>query len=264
MFEGLEEEDPLLEAFQPRPNAKRLVLQPKPSVTNVSISNEDKANADKSNTSNKGDGDGLDSSNVQESLNKENESLRRLSNDRRSSTSWLKSTLPRKPRLQEDELHSQHSPFYSSDIPEEGLNNTVAELRSQGEPYNQPQQSKVMTPSDPVSSGSFSMDKSIADTTLHDSQSIQELDDTPLSSPHSDHRPNLAKIKLYRVGYYTLPSIEKLDDYVCGESCVVPNFTVGRHGYGNVYFPESFDIYGLDLDDIGKYDCYDYFDSKND
>ena len=63
---------------------------------------------------------------------------------------------------------------------------------------------------------------------------------------------NAAKVKLTRVGYYTIPPLNKLDEYVRGETCVVPYFTVGRKGYGNVYFPESFDIYGLDLDEIGE------------
>jgi len=54
------------------------------------------------------------------------------------------------------------------------------------------------------------------------------------------------------VGYYTIPSLDKLGDFVCDETCIVPNFTVGREGYGNVYFPDSFDIYGLNLDEIGK------------
>ncbi|KAG6800055.1 nuclear pore complex protein Nup98-Nup96 isoform X2 [Apis mellifera caucasica] len=60
----------------------------------------------------------------------------------------------------------------------------------------------------------------------------------------------LAKVTLTRVGYYTIPSLDELHEYVDGEKCIVPNFTVGREGYGNVYFPESFDIYGLNLDDI--------------
>lgn len=52
------------------------------------------------------------------------------------------------------------------------------------------------------------------------------------------------------MGYYTIPALDKLDEFVSGETCVVPNFTVGRKGYGNVYFPDSFDIYGLNLDEI--------------
>ena len=32
--------------------------------------------------------------------------------------------------------------------------------------------------------------------------------------------------------------------------CVVPNFTVGRRGYGNVYFDKELDVSGLNLDEI--------------
>jgi len=63
---------------------------------------------------------------------------------------------------------------------------------------------------------------------------------------------NMAKVTLRRAGYYTIPSLDKLDDFVCGETCIVPNFTIGREGYGNVYFPDSFDVYGLNLDEIGN------------
>lgn len=63
---------------------------------------------------------------------------------------------------------------------------------------------------------------------------------------------NMAKVTLRRAGYYTIPPLDKLDDFVCGETCIVPNFTIGREGYGNVYFPDSFDVYGLNLDEIGK------------
>lgn len=64
---------------------------------------------------------------------------------------------------------------------------------------------------------------------------------------------NAAKVTLKRAGYYTIPALDKLDDYVCGETCVVPYFTVGREGYGNVYFPDVFDIFGLNLDEIGEF-----------
>jgi cytosine/adenosine deaminase-related metal-dependent hydrolase len=35
--------------------------------------------------------------------------------------------------------------------------------------------------------------------------------------------------------------------------CVVDNFTVGREGYGNVFFPDTFDVGDLNLDEIGEY-----------
>lgn len=73
-----------------------------------------------------------------------------------------------------------------------------------------------------------------------------------MSTSQNNWSTNLAKVTLQRVGYYTIPPLDKLDNYVCGETCVVPHFTVGRKGYGNVLFPESFDIYGLNLDEIGN------------
>jgi nuclear pore complex protein Nup98-Nup96 len=38
-------------------------------------------------------------------------------------------------------------------------------------------------------------------------------------------------------------------------SCVVDNFTVGREGYGNVFFPDSFDVADLNLDEIVHFRC---------
>lgn len=58
-------------------------------------------------------------------------------------------------------------------------------------------------------------------------------------------------IILQRPGYYTIPSLEKLRDFMTEDGkCVVPNFTVGRKGYGNVYFGEKIDVAGLNLDEL--------------
>ncbi|KAL1347456.1 hypothetical protein HN51_023539 [Arachis hypogaea] len=61
---------------------------------------------------------------------------------------------------------------------------------------------------------------------------------------------------LYSPGYYTKPSLEELvaqellDPGYCTR---VPNFTVGRLGYGSVRFLEKTDVRGLDLDHIVKF-----------
>jgi len=61
-------------------------------------------------------------------------------------------------------------------------------------------------------------------------------------------------IVLHRVGYYTIPSLDELVCHMRDDgSCVVGNFTVGREGYGNVFFPDSFDVADLNLDEIGEY-----------
>lgn len=102
MFEGLEEEDPLSEAFQPRPNAKRLVLRPKSRIKSIILSptensqpvgknvqspdkGEEKVNGTNSyveNTSN----EAVDKENHNDDNNNNNNS--QLANDRRSSSSW--------------------------------------------------------------------------------------------------------------------------------------------------------------------------------
>lgn len=100
LFDGLEEEDPILnEAFQPRTNAKRLVLRAK-SETNSPIqyitqSTDKTARDANSHSADKTvDANNISDANIYnnntEITDKENHSQdnNRLSNDRRSSTSW--------------------------------------------------------------------------------------------------------------------------------------------------------------------------------
>lgn len=50
------------------------------------------------------------------------------------------------------------------------------------------------------------------------------------------------------VRYFTIPSVKELNSYVRNRQCIIPNFTVGRTGYGNIYFNEEIDVFGLNLD----------------
>jgi nuclear pore complex protein Nup98-Nup96 len=60
-------------------------------------------------------------------------------------------------------------------------------------------------------------------------------------------------IVLHRVGYYTIPPLDDLIHHIRDDgSCMVDNFTIGREGYGNIFYPDSFDVAGLNIDDIGK------------
>ncbi|GLG96233.1 Nuclear pore complex protein Nup98-Nup96 [Gryllus bimaculatus] len=80
------------------------------------------------------------------------------------------------------------------------------------------------------------------------SEESQEVDDTP---PLRDQPSHPTGIVLNRVGYYTIPSLDDLNSLLTEDGkCVVDNFTIGRNGYGNVYFPDSFDVAGLNLDEI--------------
>lgn len=84
---------------------------------------------------------------------------------------------------------------------------------------------------------------------------ISSASQTPASpdenSPQSDHP---AGIILTRPEYYTIPSLkelEKMMDRATGD-CIVNGFTVGRAGYGSVFWPGETNVAGLNLDDLGK------------
>ncbi|KAM4544989.1 nuclear pore complex protein Nup98-Nup96 isoform 2-T3 [Odontesthes bonariensis] len=79
--------------------------------------------------------------------------------------------------------------------------------------------------------------------------------------------PHPAGIVLNRVGYYTIPSLEDLAEMVDenGE-CVVENFTIGRKGYGSIFFPGEVNVTGLNLDEIVHFrrkEVIVYPDDKN-
>jgi nuclear pore complex protein Nup98-Nup96 len=83
---------------------------------------------------------------------------------------------------------------------------------------------------------------------------ITESDmDSPLnmSTIEVENTENPAGVILTRPEYYMSPALKDLHKYVDenGE-CVVPGLTIGRRGYGNVYFPDPIDIANLNLDEI--------------
>ncbi|XP_052868912.1 nuclear pore complex protein Nup98-Nup96 [Anopheles cruzii] len=66
-----------------------------------------------------------------------------------------------------------------------------------------------------------------------------------------DAEPHPTGIVLRRTGYYTIPSLDEIAQLMDDEGrCMVANFTIGRKGYGNVYFNEPIDVAGLNLDEI--------------
>ncbi|XP_038220320.1 nuclear pore complex protein Nup98-Nup96-like [Zerene cesonia] len=61
--------------------------------------------------------------------------------------------------------------------------------------------------------------------------------------------PHPAGVKLTRPGYYTIPSLEEITNYLRADgTCVVPHLTIGRRNYGNVYYNCEIDVAGMDLD----------------
>nr|XP_040038082.1 nuclear pore complex protein Nup98-Nup96 isoform X3 [Gasterosteus aculeatus aculeatus] len=83
----------------------------------------------------------------------------------------------------------------------------------------------------------------------------------------SQQSPHPAGIVLNRVGYYTLPPMEDLADMVDENGdCVVENFTVGRKGYGSIFFPGEVNVAALNLDEVVHFrrkEVIVYPDDKN-
>lgn len=206
---------------------------------------------------------------IEEVLNKENKKLNlnkpRTDDDRRSSSSWLMSTIPRRgfrgvDDSTRDDDCNQSNPFYNSDTVnlEEPFETTNPEPRPGSSHHQDHQQQAANTSTEAHQSTSGCSDKNVHQSELLDVSQLQDFnatdrqvfDDSIISLTGDPDVTHKCGIKLLRSGYYTIPQINDLDDFSCGTSCVVPNFTIGRQGYGNVYFPESFDVYGLNLDDI--------------
>jgi len=58
-----------------------------------------------------------------------------------------------------------------------------------------------------------------------------------------------------RSDYYTVPPLDELDSMATADSSdpvLVENFTVGRHGYGVIFFSGKTDVRDLNLDELGK------------
>lgn len=74
------------------------------------------------------------------------------------------------------------------------------------------------------------------------------------SQVDEDWAPHPTGIILKRVDYYTIPSLDELQALVAEDgSCTVENFCIGRYDYGNLYFEETMDVAGLDIDAIGMF-----------
>ncbi|KAF7206744.1 nuclear pore complex protein Nup98-Nup96 isoform X2 [Nothobranchius furzeri] len=89
---------------------------------------------------------------------------------------------------------------------------------------------------------------SLGERSLQDEREEEEEEEQQEKSQQSPHP---AGVVLKRVGYYTIPSLEDLTDMMDESGqCVVENFTVGRKGYGSVFFPGEINLTGLNLDEI--------------
>ncbi|KAJ6638700.1 Nuclear pore complex protein Nup98-Nup96 [Pseudolycoriella hygida] len=253
LFGGLEEFDSSVEeSFCLKPNAKRLVLKPKSTAKSP---NQSKPLQSTQNTSFTGNTDtskpftlsgSKDTAHMEQTFNNQiptNPSTQSADQENVRRVSWLHSKALEKavrPRL--------------SDYHE----NTIKELVTV--PSKETTKQTSTTPAGAELQATSPRDSNITiDLTQHNTLASTEssfvthsfLDDTNTDLSLINVAPNAAGVTLTRAKYYTIPPLDKLEEYMNEDgSCIVPNFTIGRKGYGNVYFNEPIDIAGLNLDEL--------------
>ncbi|KAM9299927.1 nuclear pore complex protein Nup98-Nup96 isoform 5-T5 [Morus bassanus] len=91
------------------------------------------------------------------------------------------------------------------------------------------------------------LEGSSEDASFHD----DSLQDEREEEPETVHHLHPAGIVLTRAGYYTIPSMEELARFTNDRNeCIVTDFTIGRKGYGSIYFEGEVNLTNLNLDDI--------------
>ncbi|XP_063241725.1 nuclear pore complex protein Nup98-Nup96 isoform X2 [Bacillus rossius redtenbacheri] len=224
LFDGIDDEDALLATtFRPKTNSvRRLLIKPKP-------------NNDSSDAVVTGSSPSFAYRTAQAGSDKENEPDTSTIGSSRK-LSWLQNHSAQaspSEELHPEEKGKSNSPNKWSPGNDENnvvLTDTISDLRLGRNNFG----------------ADSRRDRKISGSSSDESVVVEDI--APLSASGDAHP---AGIVLRRAEYYTIPSLAELATLVAEDgSCVVDNFTVGREGYGNVYFPDSFDVAGLNLDEI--------------
>ncbi|XP_041359202.1 nuclear pore complex protein Nup98-Nup96-like [Gigantopelta aegis] len=92
------------------------------------------------------------------------------------------------------------------------------------------------------------------DTSPNKNQSNQDDGDSERLTEQQNMvtvHPHPTGIELTRTGYYTVPSLDELTEMMDENGdCLVDDFTIGRIGYGSVFFPGTTNVVDLNLDEI--------------
>uniref|UniRef100_A0A5F9C221 Nuclear pore complex protein Nup98-Nup96 n=1 Tax=Oryctolagus cuniculus TaxID=9986 RepID=A0A5F9C221_RABIT len=91
------------------------------------------------------------------------------------------------------------------------------------------------------------LEGSSEETSFHD----ESLQDDREETENNAYHMHPAGIVLTKVGYYTIPSMDDLAKITNEKGeCIVSDFTIGRKGYGSIYFEGDVNLTNLNLDDI--------------
>lgn len=240
MFGGLEEFDNSIEeSFSLKPNAKRLIIKPKASAGSNLTPNPN---------------------NTSLNIPRSQETSPIVSTEeRRSSQLPTTSSEPENTR-RVSWLHSNLDKVSQQNRGDNEINTTMQDLVSSGKSKSGSIDKLSTSPGilrqDSNRANISSLQhKSVHFPGLNANDSILStksfLDDTNADISLINTEPHPTGIVLQRSGYYTIPPLDKLTDYLTEDGkCIVPNFTIGRKGYGNVYFGEPIDVAGLNLDEL--------------
>ncbi|XP_052837184.1 LOW QUALITY PROTEIN: nuclear pore complex protein Nup98-Nup96 [Drosophila gunungcola] len=275
LFDGLEEFDATVEGFNLKPNAKRLVIKPK--VKNVESGNPSNSIGSRPSTpqshpkvatpskERESFGGAIPSEPLPPAGNSPGAPKGRDSRDSQDISrreSWLHPNNLEKVRQHNIQTGmdqgSPHNSTVNELVPRKPLDtyrpSSTVRLSVSTIPENPfEDQSSTIARRD-----TFTSDQ--ANDSVLSSRSHEAEDSTAnrsrlaieaAAAEPADYEAHPTGIVLRRVGYYTIPSLDDLRSYLAEDgSCVVPNFTVGREGYGNVFFGKEMDVAGLNLDEI--------------
>ncbi|NXD18032.1 NUP98 protein, partial [Nothocercus nigrocapillus] len=219
LFDGLDDDEPSLSngAFMPKKSIKKLVLK------------------------------NLNNSNLFSPVSRENEDLASPSEYPENGDRFFLSVPPDENHRQdgereEEEDHHEVTRFYTNPI---------------AKPIPQTPESAVHRHQNNVDDTIVALNMRAAlrnglegsseDASFHD-DSLQDEREEETETMHHLHP---AGIVLTRAGYYTIPSMEELARLTNDRNeCVVTDFTIGRKGYGSIYFEGEVNLTNLNLDDI--------------
>nr|XP_036882090.1 nuclear pore complex protein Nup98-Nup96 isoform X3 [Manis javanica]XP_036882091.1 nuclear pore complex protein Nup98-Nup96 isoform X4 [Manis javanica] len=91
------------------------------------------------------------------------------------------------------------------------------------------------------------LEGSSEETSFHE----ESLQDDREEIENNTYHKHPAGIVLTKAGYYTVPSMDDLAKITNDKGeCIVSDFTIGRKGYGSIYFEGEVNLTNLNLDDI--------------
>ncbi|NWI19266.1 NUP98 protein, partial [Crypturellus soui] len=219
LFDGLDDDEPSLAngAFMPKKSIKKLVLK------------------------------NLNNSNLFSPVSRENEDLASPSEYPENGDRFFLSVPPEENHRQdgereEEEDHHEVTRFYTNPIAK-----PIPQTPESAAQRHQSSVDDTIVALNMRAALRNGLEGSSEDASFPD-DSLQDERDEEADAVHHLHP---AGIILTRAGYYTIPSMEELARLTNDRNeCVVTDFTIGRKGYGSIYFEGEVNLTNLNLDDI--------------